>query len=420
MRKVEWRNDRRKVKDLIPWAGNPRKISPENLGQLKASIERFGYAAPVVINADYTIVAGHMRTRAMMELGMGDTEVDVRIASRQLNEEELSELAIRDNANRGDWDVEKMLEMDLELLKKIGLSDQILNKISRMTAIEKAEQVPDPPLEAKAKPGEIYRLGAHRVMCGSATDPDDMAKLMAGETAQVVVTDPPYNINYSGRGKNTSNKIEGDNQTEAAFREFLEKIFKNLARHTDERAAMYCCYASRTHREFEDALNAAGWEVRNQIIWVKTVASMGWGNYRWKHEPIFYCHKDGQGTDFYGDRTNYTEWKEELDDEALLQKFKEIIQKDETEGQTTVWRVKREVDYKHPTQKPVQLIKIALSNSSRPGEIVLDACGGSGSTLMAAELISRRAYLMEIDPRYVDVEIERWENLTGKKAERID
>ena len=254
-------------------------------------------------------------------------------------------------------------------------------------------------------------------MCGSATEHEDMQRLMDGAQADMIFVDPPYNIDYAGRGKNTSNKIAGDNQTEADFRKFLETIFRELGEFSKSRAALYCSYASRTHREFEDTLNAAGWEVRNQIIWVKTVASMGWGDYRWKHEPIFYCHKKDMATEFYGDRTNYTEWKEELSDEALLRKFKEIMEKDETEGQTTVWRVKREVNYKHPTQKPVQLIKIALANSSRPGEIVLDTCGGSGSTLMAAELISRRAYLMEIDPRYVDVIIERWETFTGKKAE---
>lgn len=153
MKKIEWRNERRKVKDLVPWAQNPRKITPEQLGHLKASIERFGYAAPVVINHDGTIIAGHMRTRAMLELGMGDTEVDVRIASRLLTPDEMQELAINDNVPRGEWDIEKMLEMDLELLKRIGMSDQILNKIARKTAIERAEEAPDPPPGSQGKAG---------------------------------------------------------------------------------------------------------------------------------------------------------------------------------------------------------------------------------------------------------------------------
>lgn len=199
----------------------------------------------------------------------------------------------------------------------------------------------------------------------------------------------------------------------------MEAAFRQLALFTKPAAALYSCYASRTHREFEDALNKNGWRVRNQIIWVKAVASMGWGDYRWKHEPIFYCHKEGQGPDFFGDRTQYTEWKEEMDDAALLKKFKAMIEKEETDGTATIWRVKREVAYKHPTQKPVQLCRIAIANSSEPGALVLDTFGGSGSTMMAAELTGRRAYLMELDPKYCDVTIERWETLTGKKAEMV-
>lgn len=419
MSEIFWTNARKKISELVPWDKNPRKISDEQLAHLKRSIEKFGYAAPVLVDSDGRIVAGHMRTKAMMALGMGEIEVDVRVASRKLTDDEFRELAIRDNANGGEWDIDKMLDIDLDFLKNLGLEDNLLNKIARTNRIDDAENAPDPPLEAKTRTLQLYKLGDHRLMCGNSTDRENVMRLMESELADMVFVDPPYNINYSGLGKNTSNTIQGDNQTEEKFRVFLTAAFDLLFAFTKEKAPLYTCYASRTHREFEDSLNKCSWEVRSQIIWVKTLASMGWGDYRWKHEPIFYCHKEGQAIDFYGDRKNYTEWIENLDDEALLKKIKSIIEKDETEGQTTVWRVKREVNYKHPTQKPVQLVKIAIANSSRPGEIVLDTFGGSGSTLMAAEMIGRRAYVMELEPKYCDVIIERWEKFTGNKAQLI-
>lgn len=234
----------------------------------------------------------------------------------------------------------------------------------------------------------------------------------------MVFTDPPYNVNYSGRGKNTSNTIKNDNMGEVEFREMLKKWFANYSRFLKDSGALYTCYASRTHREFEDALNANGFDVRNQIIWVKKVASMGWGDYRWKHEPILYCHKKNQNTEFFGDRKQYTEWTEEMTDEELLRMVKANITKEEA-GDSTVWRLHREQKYDHPTQKPIKLVSIAIRNSSKRSDVVLDLFGGSGSTLIAAEMLSRKAYICELDPRYCDVIIKRWEKLTGLIAKKI-
>lgn len=237
--------------------------------------------------------------------------------------------------------------------------------------------------------------------------------------ADMVFTDPPYNVNYSGRGKVTSNTIKNDNMGEADFRKMLSEWFLNYKTYLKSDGALYCCYASRTHREFEDALNAADFEVRNQIIWVKKVASMGWGDYRWKHEPILYCHrKDNGKLNFYGDRKQYTEWSEEPSDEELLKQVRAMVKKDE-EGTSTVWRLHREMKYDHPTQKPIKLVSIAIRNSSKRDDVVLDLFGGSGSTLVAADGLSRTCYTMELDPRYVDVIIKRWELLSGQKAERL-
>lgn len=145
---------------------------------------------------------------------------------------------------------------------------------------------------------------------------------------------------------------------------------------------------------------------------------MGWGDYRWKHEPILYCHKSGAKLDFYGDRKQYTEWTEELSDEELLKMVKKNITKEE-EGESTVWRLHREQKYDHPTQKPIKLVTIAIRNSSKRDDVVLDLFGGSGSTLIAADQVSRTAWLMELDPKYVDVIIKRWEKATGEKATKL-
>lgn len=234
----------------------------------------------------------------------------------------------------------------------------------------------------------------------------------------MVFTDPPYNVNYSGRGKNTSNTIKNDHMDESTFRVMLSKWFACYKQAIKPTAPLYCCYASRTHREFEDALNANGFEVRNQIIWVKKVASMGWGDYRWKHEPILYCHQKDSSMPFYGDRKQYTEWTEEMTDDELLQFVKKNISKEE-EGGSTVWRLHRENKYDHPTQKPIKLVSIAIRNSSKRDDVVLDLFGGSGSTLIASEGLNRTCYTMELDPRYVDVIIKRYEELTKEKAVKL-
>ena len=234
----------------------------------------------------------------------------------------------------------------------------------------------------------------------------------------MIWVDPPYNVNYAGRGKDTSNHIKNDNMAEADFRVMLTAWFAGLKHAAKAESPMYCCYASRTHREFEDALNENGYEVRNQIIWVKKVASMGWGDYRWKHEPILYCHQKDTVMPFFGDRKQYTEWSEEMTDEELLKMIKKNIEKEEL-GDSTVWRLHREMKYDHPTQKPIKLVSIAIRNSSKRDDVVIDFFGGSGSCMVACEQLNRTNYTMEIDPKYVDVIIKRFEILTGVKAIKI-
>lgn len=204
MDKIEWKNERRKVKDLIPWDKNPRKISDDQMGHLKASIEKFNYASPIVIDADGKIVAGHMRTQAMILLGRGEEEVDVRIASRKLEQSEFEELAIRDNANRGDWDLGKLMGFDLEGLAGMGFDPDTLDKVRKkvkeddFNAEEEAAKIETP----KTTPGTLYILGGHRLLCGDSTKREDFERLMDGRKARLIFTDPPYSVNYESSAGN--------------------------------------------------------------------------------------------------------------------------------------------------------------------------------------------------------------------------
>jgi len=410
------------IEELKPADYNPRKWTDSARKGLTESLDQFGFIQPIVANSAPArkgiIIGGNFKLDIAKKKGMKTVPV-VWVNIPDIAKEK--ELNLRLNKNQGEFDNELLSEFDEELLRKVGWESKELDKIFN----EDGEDDFDGDKEAGAivtpvsKQGELYELGRHRLMCGDSSNPDDVKKLTGGGMADMVFTDPPYNVNYSGRGKNTSNKIKNDNMDEENFRVMLLAWFKNYHTYLKENGALYTCYASRTHREFEDALNDAGFDVRNQIIWVKKVASMGWGDYRWKHEPILYCHKKDAKLNFYGDRKQYTEWSEEMSDEELLKMVKKNITKEE-EGDSTVWRLHREQKYDHPTQKPIKLVTIAIRNSSKRDDVILDLFGGSGSTLIAADQITRTAWLMELDPRYVDVIIKRWEKATGEKAKKLN
>ncbi len=410
------------VKDLKPVDYNPRYWSPKVRAEMIENLKKFNFVQPLVVNSAENrkniVIGGNFKLDIAKEIGMETVPVYyVEIADI----EKEKELNLRLNKNQAEFDFDALKEFEESLLKTVGFDSKELDKIfddkddDDFNAEKEAETIAIP----KSKIGEIYQLGRHRIMCGDSTDEMQVAKLMDGQLANMVFTDPPYNVDYSGRGKKTNTKIEGDNMASDKFVEFLRLAFKNFYNFTTERAALYTCYASRTHREFEDALNAVNYEVRNQIIWVKKVASMGWGDYRWKHEPILYCHKKGQSINFYGDRSQYTEWTEELSDEDLLKFIKKRLKKEELGG-STVWRLHRDNKYEHPTQKPLKLCQIAIRNSSKRDERVLDLFGGGGSTLIAAEKLGRICYMMECDPRWIDVIIMRYEKFTNTKVKKLN
>lgn len=410
------------VSELKPAEYNPRKWSENARKGLTDSLDEFGFVQPIVVNAAPNrrgvIIGGNFKLDIAKRKGMTTVPV-VWVNIPDIEKEK--ELNLRLNKNQGEFDYELLADFDAKLLQEVGFDSKELDKIFD----EQEEDDFDGDAEAAAivtptaKYGEIYQLGRHRLMCGDTSKLEDVDKLMGGVQADMVFTDPPYNVNYSGRGKSTSNTIKNDHMDEADFRPMLTSWMASYKHVLKPEGALYCCYASRTHREFEDALNANNFEVRNQIIWVKKVASMGWGDYRWKHEPILYCHQKGANLNFYGDRKQYTEWTHEPSDEELLKMIREQVKQEEA-GDSTVWRLHREQKYDHPTQKPIKLVSIAIRNSSKRDDVVADFFGGSGSTLIAADGINRTCYTMELDPRYVDVIIKRWEAISKEKAVKIN
>lgn len=265
------------------------------------------------------------------------------------------------------------------------------------------DEVPEVPEQPKAKLGDIYQLGNHRLMCGDSTNEEDVSKLMNGVKANMVITDPPYNVNIGqGGGSICSMRIQhhrtdgatikNDNMEDSKFYEFLLKMYKNIKKFTKAGGAFYVWHADTEGLNFRLALDEAGLKVRQCLIWNKSHLVMGRQDYQWKHEPCLYGWIDGESHNWYNDRK-----------------------------QTTVIDYDRPTNSpEHPTMKPIGLFDYQIKNSSKEGDIVLDLFGGSGTTIMACEQNGRIGYMMEYDPHYVDVIIERWEKFTGKKAVKLN
>lgn len=408
------------IEDLKPAEYNPRQMTPEQVKGLRDSVKKFGLVDPIVVNANKdrqnVVIGGHQRLKIAKEEGMKTVPV-VYVDLDEKNEQELN---LRLNKNLGQWDWDMLAQMEVDVLREVGFNEQeLLKNLDIYSGDEQDDEVPETPEEATSQEGDVFILGEHRILCGDSTREADVEKLMQGHKADMIFTDPPYNIAYKGQGLHTSNEIIGDDVTNEAFDTFLDKAFANCRAHTKPGAGCYVFHASRTQQQFEKALHKNNYEIKNQLIWNKPMSALGWGDYRWKHEPFFYAGQKGESLQFYGDRTHSTVWDFQKTEEQLIRWAKR--QKNaEMEGKTTVWSMKRDNvhEYAHPTQKPVELITYALANSTKSGDVVLDLFLGSGSTLIAAEKTGRVCYGMELDPKYVDVIVKRWEDYTGQKAQK--
>lgn len=389
--------------------------------KLRRSIEEFGYVEPIVWNERTgNMVGGHQRYKIMVQ-EQGYAELAVSVVDLDDQQERLLNLAL--NKVSGRWDDEALATL-LDELQAAG-ADIALSGFEQDEIADLVSTLPDVPdfeepvieddfdvdkalaniKEPETRRGDVWQLGPHRLVCGDATDPEDVAQLMEGAKASLVVTDPPYNVAVESDSERLAadgrSSILNDDMPAAEFAGFLHSVFKNYAAAMEPTAAIYVFHPSSFQRDFEGAMNAAGIVVRSQCVWVKNAASFGWSQYRWQHEPVFYAHLRGKAPAWYGDRRQSTVWRAGLPGEP-------------TEP-ATVWEVSRgDVSkYVHPTQKPLELLAIPIRNSSRSGDVVVDLFGGSGSTLMTCDQMGRTCMTLELDPVFCDVIKKRYQEATG-------
>ena len=366
---------------------NPRTIKKDQLEKLKRSIKSFPEMMekrPMVCVTDedgklYPL-GGNMRLRAIKDLGMKEIPKSWVSMADEWTEEQRREFIIKDNANLGAWDFDALAEgWNVDDLDEWGV-DLEWDKVEKLKA-EEDDFDTTPPEDPKTVLGDLYEIGEHRLLCGDSTDSDQVAKLMNGEKADMVFTDPPYNANYSGRGKNNLGKIKNDNMSADAFEEFIQGFITGMLSGVKDGASMYiCCNWKDSYPRFYFALQKAGINISANIVWNKGSGGMGWQDYRYQYEFIIYGFKTGAKHNWFGGRT-----------------------------QTDIWDFSRDnrVEYKHPTQKPVCLSSQAINNSSKSEDLILDLFLGSGSTMVASHQLNRKCYGMELDPKYCDVIINR-------------
>ena len=378
-----------KLSDLKPYERNPRN-NKEAVDYVANSIREFGFKNPIIVDKNNVIVAGHTRYLACKKLGI--KEVPCIIAD-DLTDEQIKAFRLADNkvAEIATWDLD-LLDEELNDLFNFDMSDFGFDV--GLEELEEAQEdefdIDELPEEPKAKLGDIYQLGNHRLMCGDSTDDKDVNKLVGEATIDLLITDPPYNVDYTGKTEDAL-KIENDKMENDAFHEFLVNAFTNAYNVIKGGGCFYCWYASKEVVNFHTSLEESGFTVKQELIWNKNSMVMGRQDYQWKHEPCLYGWKETDPHVWYGDRK-----------------------------QTTVidWNRPTKSDL-HPTMKPIGLFDYQIRNSTKQGENVLDLFGGSGTTIMACEQNDRHAYVMEYDPKYVDVIISRWEQYTGKKARKV-
>jgi DNA modification methylase len=380
---------------LVPYARNPRTHSDAQVAQIAASITEFGFNNPILVDTNAGIIAGHGRLLAARKLQLKKVPV---IVLDHLSETQKRAYILADNklALNAGWD-ERLLGLELCDLKDvdfnlnlIGFDDDELARFLNQglaSGLTDEDAIPELPQTPTSAPDDLWLLGNHKVLVGDATVQSDVDRLMSGDTADLIFTDPPYNVDYEGyTGERL--KIRGDRMSAEQFQQFLAATFHHYRHIIKPGASMYVCHSSSWQREFQNALESAGFEVRCQIVWAKNTFAWGFGRYKFRHEPIFYAHVAGQKDAWYGDKSQSTLWEEK----------------------------KPAANRIHPTAKPVELVERALMNSSKAGDLVVDLFGGSGSTLIACERRNRKARLMEIDPKYADCIVKRWQDYTGKQA----
>jgi len=390
------------IDKLLPYVRNARQHSDEQIAQIAASIAEFGFVNPILTGADGVLVAGHGRLAAARKLGLATVPV---VVLDHLTPTQRRALVLADNrlAELATWD-DALLRVELEALQDEGfdldltgfdadaLAELLADEEPQIEGRTEDDAAPDVPEEPVSRPGDVWRLGPHRLVCGDATTAEAYARLFPdGERADMVFTDPPYNVNYANSARD---KLRGKHRpilNDALGEGFYDFLFDALAlimAHT--RGAIYVAMSSSELDTLQAAFRAAGGHWSTFIIWAKNTFTLGRSDYQRQYEPILYGWPEGATRHWCGDR-----------------------------DQGDVWQIKKPAKNDlHPTMKPVDLVERAIRNSSRPGDVVLDPFGGSGTTLIAAEKAGRVARLIELDPKYADVIVRRWQDWTGQQATR--
>ena len=397
MKQNEFKIEYVDIKKLSPYKKNAKKHNDAQISNVAESIETLGWRQPIVADEKGVIIIGHCRYEAAKKLKLNEVPVHYAV---DLSEEQVKKLRILDNKlNESDWDFD-LLKLDA---KGLDFSEYDLDwgGVFDSENEELSNIIEDTPpsveeVESIVKFGDVWQLGDHRLMCGDSTDKKTVEKLMDGQEADMVFTDPPYGVCATGGRSQTKEKlkmkeIENDDLHGGELVLFLKKFIE--AMRYKQSASIYICYPWQTQEEFTQAIKQSGLTIKNCIIWDKKVFGLnGFKGYRPQYEMIYFCCKNS--FNWFGDK-----------------------------AQSNIWsfsrEIKREEQGNHPTPKPINLISIALVNSSKEKNIVLDVFGGSGSTLIACEQLNRKCYMLELDPKYCDVIIKRWETLTGKKAKLI-
>jgi site-specific DNA-methyltransferase (adenine-specific) len=395
---IKWHTANIKLSQLKEYPDNPRKITKEMMDKLVAHIKEDGYHQRIIVDSDYTIIGGHQRKKALYMAGFDDdTEIEVLMSNKKLTPKEIDRLNIRDNLAFGEYDYEILTErFDMDELVSFGMDEDILTPIFDKDILEEIGKEEEIEIlgEAIAKLGDIYVLGSHRLMCGDSTNPQHVEKLMDGASPILMVTDPPYGVEYDPKwregcdlrvGKRSKGKVLNDDRYDwsDAYSLFTGDV-------------AYIWHSAKYTHKFAENIESTGFELINLIIWSKQHFALNRGDYHHQHEPLWYTVRKEKNYNWQGKRDQSTVW--------------------EIENNNSFGNSNKEETWGHGTQKPIKCMLRPILNNSAQGQSVYDPFGGSGTTLIACERSKRNCYMMELSPAYIDVIIKRWEKETGKKA----
>lgn len=408
MTSLTWTTKKMNIDELKPFEKNPRKITAEAMDKLKDRITKRGFHDVLKLDTANVVLSGNQRTQALRELGA--KEVNVLVPSRKLTEEERKAIVLESNRSDGEWDNELLVDFGSEVLLEVGFETKEIDMLLEEDEDEEDAYDTEKTVKAikkpKAKVGDIYQLGEHRVMCGDCTSGEHLEKLMDGKLADMIWTDPSYNVNYENE---KHGGILNDKMSDENFFTFTQGFVHSMKEWSRGGAPFYVCSGFGSFPTFIHALHNEGMKYATPIVWVKPSAGLGMNDYRHQSELIIKVKNEKKG-------------KRSKKGEVILYGWNEgkhyFL---DTRSESDVWEVSRRgaSTMSHPTQKPIALINRAVKNSSKRGDLILDLFGGSFSTLVSAHKTGRVCYSIELDPKYVDAGIERWEKLTGNTAIKI-